>query len=166
MHRKYIYTGIPILILLVAAKISSSFTNISPFIATIIFTSYFVKNKYYLLIMVFISQALSDLIFITHISNLFVYLSYIFIIMFLHHYQRRISLLISLIHSVYINGIFFVVSNIGHYIFFNEVYTMSKLMTSYIQAITFGYNLFLSTCLFICIYHSLLAVTKQRLARA
>jgi hypothetical protein len=116
--------------------------------------------------MIFISQALSDIIYGTHISNIFVYLSYALIVLFLYNSKKEINLFNSLVSSIYVNGIFFTVSNLGHYIFFSESYTITALLISYLQAIPFAWNLVLSTVLFIGIYHSLLAVNKKRLVKA
>jgi uncharacterized membrane protein len=116
--------------------------------------------------MIFISQALSDIIYGTHISNIFVYLSYALIVLFLYKNKKEINLFNSLVSSIYVNGIFFTVSNLGHYIFFSESYTITALLISYLQAIPFAWNLVLSTVLFIGIYHSLLAVNKKRLVKA
>ena len=157
--------SVSVLVLLLASKLSSSFTNVSPFIATVIFAVYFIKDKYYLLSMIFISQALSDIIYGTHISNIFVYLSYALIILFLYNSKKEINLINSLASSIYVNGIFFTVSNLGHYVFFSESYTVTALLVSYIQAVPFAWNLMLSTVLFIGIYHLLLAVNKKRLVK-
>jgi len=157
--------SLSILVLLLASKLSSSFTNVSPFIATIIFAVYFLKDKYHLLFMIFISQALSDIIYGTHISNIFVYLSYALIILFLYKSQKEINLFNSLVSSIYVNGIFFTISNLGHYVFFSESYTIAALLMSYTQAVHLGWNLMLSTILFIGVYHLLLAVNKRRLVK-
>ena len=158
--------SVSVLVLLLASKLSSSFTNVSPFIATVIFAVYFIKDKYYLLFMIFISQALSDIIYGTHISNIFVYLSYALIVLFLYKSKKEINLFNSLVSSIYVNGIFFTVSNLGHYVFFSESYTIAALLMSYTQAVPFGWNLMLSTVLFIGVYHLLLAVNKKRLVKA
>jgi len=116
--------------------------------------------------MIFISQALSDIIYGTHISNTFVYLSYVLVVLFLYKSQKEINLFNSLVSSIYANGIFFTVSNLGHYIFFSESYTIAALLMSYSQAVPFGWNLMLSTVLFLGVYHLLLAVNKKRLVKA
>ena len=157
--RKISYMSLSVLVLLLASKLSSSFTNVSPFIATIIFAVYFLKDKYHLLFMIFISQALSDVIYGTHISNIFVYLSYALIVLFLYKSKKEINLFNSLVSSIYVNGIFFTVSNLGHYVFFSESYTITALLMSYTQAVPFAWNLMLSTVLFIGVYHLLLALS-------
>jgi hypothetical protein len=164
--RKISYMSLSVLVFLLASKLSSSFTNVSPFIATIIFSVYFLKDKYHLLFMIFISQALSDIIYGTHISNIFVYLSYALIVLFLYNSKKEINLFNSLVSSIYVNGIFFTVSNLGHYVFYGESYTIAALLMSYTQAVPFAWNLMLSTVLFIGIYHLLLAVNKKRLVKA
>lgn len=164
--KKISYTSLSVLVILLASKLSSSFTNISPFIATIIFSVYLLKDKYHLLFMIFISQALSDLIYGAHVSNIFVYLSYVVVVSFLYNHKKEIGLFNSLVSSIYVNGIFFTVSNLGHFVFFSDSYTISTLLMSYNDAVPFGWNLMLSTVLFICVYHLLLAVNKKRLVKA
>jgi hypothetical protein len=163
---KISYISLSVLVLLLASKLSSSFTNVSPYIATVVFAVYFIKDKYYLLFMIFISQALSDIIYGTHISNIFVYLSYVLIVLFLYKSQKEINLFNSIVSSIYANGIFFTASNLGHYVFFSESYTTEALLMSYTQAVSFGWNLMLSTVLFIGVYHLILAVNKKRLVKA
>lgn len=163
--KKIIYINLSVLVLLLASKLFSNFTNVSPFVATIILSVYFIKDKYYLLFMIFISQALSDIIYGTHISNIFVYLSYALIVLFLYSQKKEFNLFNSLVSSLYVCGIFFTVSNLGHYIFFSESYTISTLLMSYTHAVSFGLNLMLSTIFFIFTYHSLLAVRKKQLVK-
>jgi len=164
--KKISYISLSVLVILLASKLSSSFTNVSPFIATIIFSVYLLKDKYHLLFMIFISQLLSDLMYGIHVSNIFIYLSYTLIVLFLYRYKKEINLFYSLISSLYVNGIFFTVSNLGHYVFFSESYTIAALLMSYAKAVPLGWNLMLSTVLFICVYHVLLAVNKKRLVKA
>jgi hypothetical protein len=164
--KKISYISLSVLVILLASKLSSSFTNVSPFIATIIFSVYLLKDKYHLLFMIFISQLLSDLMYGIHVSNIFIYLSYTLIVLFLYRYKKEINLFYSLISSLYVNGIFFTVSNLGHYVFFSESYTIATLLMSYAKAVPLGWNLMLSTVLFICVYHVLLAVNKKRLVKA
>ena len=92
--------------------------------------------------------------------------TFIIIVLFLYKSQKEINLFNSLVSSIYANGIFFTVSNLGHYVFFSESYTIAALLMSYTQAVPFGWNLMLSTVLFIGIYHLLLAVNKKRLVKA
>jgi hypothetical protein len=164
--KKISYISLSVLVILLISKLSSSFTNVSPFIATIIFSVYLLKDKYHLLFMIFISQALSDLMYGVHVSNIFVYLSYTVIVLFLYSYKKEINLFNSLVSSLYVNGIFFTISNLGHYIFFSESYTIATLVMSYAKAVPLGWNLLLSTVLFIFVYHILLAVNKKRLVKA
>ena len=81
--------NISILLLLLVSKLSSSFINISPFIATIIIGSYFINSKYHLLIMVWIAQFVSDISFGIHVSSIFVYLSYFCIVLILYLFEKN-----------------------------------------------------------------------------
>jgi hypothetical protein len=87
--------------------------------------------------MIWIAQFVSDMSFGMHVSSIFVYISYFFI--------------------------FFFVSNFGHFISFNEYYSLSIFFDSYEAGIPFGINLMLSTLLFIFIYHALLAISNKQL---
>ena len=155
--------NISILLLLLVSKLSSSFINISPFIATIIIGSYFVNSKYHLLIMVCIAQFISDISFGMHVSSIFVYMSYFFIVLILYLSEKNFSLVTSLINAVYANIIFFFISNFGHFISFSEYYSLPIFFESYDAGIPFGINLLLSTLFFIFIYHALLAISNRQL---
>ena len=155
--------NISILLLLLVSKLSSSFMNISPFIATIILGSYFINSKYHLLIMAWIAQFVSDISFGMHISSIFVYMSYFCIVLILYLSEKNFSLVNSLINAVYANITFFFISNFGHFISFSEYYSLPILFDSYEAGIPFGINLLLSTLLFIFIYHALLAISNKQL---
>ena len=157
------YMNISILLLLLVSKLSSSFINISPFIATIIIGSYFIHSKYHLLIMICIAQFISDISFGIHVSSIFVYMSYFCIVPILYLSEKNFSLMNSLISTVYTNVIFFFISNLGHFISFSEYYSLPILFDSYEAGMPFGINLLLSTLFFIFIYHTLLAISNKQL---
>ncbi len=163
--KTYIYTNISILGLLIIAKLSSSFSNMSPFIATIIVGSYFIKNKYHLMLMIFIAQLLSDLYYGVHLSNLFIYISYTFIVIFLYIQQKNMNFYVSFINTIYANFIFFSISNLGHYIAYNNNYSLGLLLENYLHGLPFAFNLMVSTIIFISIYHFLLAVSMRQLVK-
>ena len=116
------YMNISILLLLLVSKLSSSFINISPFIATIIIGSYFINSKYHLLIMICIAQFISDMSFGMHISSIFVYMSYFCIVPILYVSEKNFSLVNSLIKAVYANIIFFFISNFGHFDYYKSIH--------------------------------------------
>ena len=155
--------NISVLLLLFISKLSSSFINISPFIATIIIGSYFINSKYHLLVMVCIAQFISDISFGMHVSSIFVYMSYFCIIPILYLSEKIFSLVNSLIKAIYANIIFFFVSNFGHFISFSEYYSLPIFFDSYEKGIPFGINLLLSTLFFTFIYHALLAIGNKQL---
>ena len=161
--KNFNFMNISIFFLLLVSKLSSSFINISPFIATIIIGSYFVNNKYHLLIMVCIAQFISDISFGMHVSSIFVYMSYFCIVPILYLSEKNFSLVNSLIKAVYANVIFFFVSNFGHFISFSEYYSLPMFFESYEAGMPFGINLLLSTLFFIFIYHALLAISNKQL---
>ena len=161
--KNFNYMNISILFLLLVSKLSSSFINISPFIATIILGSYFINSKYHLLIMICIAQFISDMSFGMHISIFFVYISYFCIVPILYLSEKNFSLVNSLIKAVYANVIFFFASNFGHFISFSEYYSLPMFFESYEAGMPFGINLLLSTLFFIFIYHALLAISNKQL---
>ena len=146
--------------LLVISKLASNYTNVSPFIALVIVSAYFIENKQHLLIMVFISQLISDFYFGFHSSNFFVYLSYFIMISIIYIHQVELSIVASLIKSIHSNIIFFFISNIGHFLTFNNTYSLTELTRLFIQGIPFGLNLFYSTIFFVLVIHAILAVSK------
>jgi len=159
------YINISIFGLLLVSKLTSSFLNMSPFIATIIIGSYFIINKFHLLTMVLFVQFISDLVFGSHLSNIFVYISYFLIILTLYYINKDFSVVSSFISALYVNIIFFSISNFGHFISYSETYTLTSLSGTYLTGLSFGGNLLFSTLFFVSIYHSLLAVRKKQLAK-
>ena len=159
------YINISIFGLLLISKLTSSFLNMSPFIATIIIGAYFINNKYHLLIIIFIAQIISDISFGMYMSNIFVYISYFCLVMFLYYFKNDFRLINSFLSALYLNIIFFCISNFGHFIFYSEIYSPASLLDSYLMGIPFGKNLLFSTLFFILIYHTLLAVSKKQLVK-
>ena len=159
------YINISFLGLLLISKLSISFMNMSPFIATIIIGAYFITNKYYLFMMICLTQFISDIYFGMHFSNIFVYLSYFCITLVLYFTMKSINLINSLVNAIYVNIIFFSISNFGHFVFYSESYTLTSLIDSYKMGLSFGINLLYSTFVFILIYHTLLAVSKRQLVK-
>ncbi len=159
------FINISFLGLLFISKLSSGFLNMSPFIATIIIGAYFINNKYHLLLMIIITQFVSDFSFGLHISNIFLYISYLCIVFILYYLNLRYSLINSVKYAIYTNIIFYCISNLGHYISYSETYTLTSLINNYFIGISFGVNLLFSTIFFIIIYHTLLAVNKKQLVK-
>ncbi len=160
-----IYINVSFFGLLLISKLASSFINMSPFIATIILGAYFIKNKYYLLSIIFISQIISDVSFGMHVSNIFVYISYYCIVELLYYFKKDFSLINSFLSAIYLNFIFFSISNFGHFITYSDAYTVASLSNSYLIGVPFGRNLLLSSMLFVTIFHTLLAVSKKQLVK-
>ena len=67
---KVLFKELSFFTLLMVSKLSSTFINVSPFFALIIIASYFIENKYRLLLMVFIAQLISDVVYGIDVSNL------------------------------------------------------------------------------------------------
>ena len=160
------YIDASIFTLLVISKLSSAFMNISPFIAIIIFSSYFINSKYLLLIMIFLSQAVSDFVYGIHITNLAVYMAYLIIVLFIYKLDVAFSFYNSIKLGLYTNFIFFIIANMGHYLAFTYIYTFENFFTIYLNSMDFTFNLVVSTILFLIIMHALLAISRKQLAKA
>ena len=161
-----IFTELSIFLLLIVSKLSSTFINISPFLAVIVIGSYFIHSKYRLLLMIFAAQLFSDLVYGLHVSNLSVYLSYLIIVLIIYRSEIVYSLTKSILHGLQANVIFFIVSNFGHYLAYNSQYTLSLIAETYSQGLYYGINLLLSTIIFIIIFHALLAVSRKQLVKS
>ena len=160
------FTELSIFLLLIVSKLSSTFINISPFLAVIVIGSYFVHSKYRLLLMIFTAQLFSDLVYGLHVSNLSVYMSYLIIVLIIYRSEIIYSLTKSMLHGLQANVIFFIVSNFGHYLAYNSEYTLSLIAETYSQGLYYGINLLLSTIVFIIIFHALLAVSRKQLVKS
>ena len=160
------FTELSIFLLLIVSKLSSTFINISPFLAVIVIGSYFIHSKYRLLLMIFAVQLFSDLVYGLHVSNLSVYLSYLIIVLVIYRSEVIFSLTKSILHGLQANVIFFIISNFGHYLAYSSEYTLSLIAETYSQGLYYGINLLLSTVIFIIIFHALLAVSRKQLVKS
>ena len=160
------FTELSIFLLLIVSKLSSTFINISPFLAVIVIGSYFIHSKYRLLLMIFAVQLFSDLVYGLHVSNLSVYLSYLIIVLIIYRSEIIYSLTKSMLHGLQANLVFFIISNFGHFLAYNSEYTLSLIAETYSLGLPFGINLLLSTIVFIIIFHALLAVSRKQLVKS
>ncbi len=157
---KVLFKELSFFTLLMVSKLSSTFMNVSPFFALIIIASYFIENKYRLLLMVFIAQLISDVVYGIDVSNLGLYLSYYLIILFLFNSEKVFSIMRNCILGLQVNIIFYAVSNLGHYFSFGNEYSVTVLIDTYRHGLMFGIHLVLSTIIFLSVIHALLAVSK------
>ena len=157
---KVLFKELSFFTLLMVSKLSSTFINVSPFFALIIIASYFIENKYRLLLMVFIAQLISDVVYGIDVSNLGLYLSYYLIILFLFNSEKVFSIMRNCILGLQVNIIFYAVSNLGHYFSFGNEYSVTVLIDTYRHGLMFGIHLVLSTIIFLSVIHALLAVSK------
>ena len=159
------FTELSIFLLLIVSKLSSNFLNISPFLAVIVIGSYFIHSKYRLLLMIFVAQLFSDLVYGLHVSNISIYLSYLVIVLVIYRNVRMFSLTRSILYGLQANLVFFIISNFGHYLAYSSEYTISHIGKTYSLGLSFGINLLLSTIVFIIIFHALLAVSRKQLVK-
>ena len=160
------FTELSIFLLLIVSKLSSNFLNISPFLAMIVIGSYFIHSKYRLLLMIFVAQLFSDLLYGLHVSNISIYLSYFVIVLVIYGNVRMFSLTRIILHGLQANLVFFIISNFGHYLAYSSEYTISLIAETYSLGLSFGINLLLSTIIFIIIFHALLAVSRKQLVKS
>ena len=66
-------------ILLIASRLITYIPNFTPTIALVIFTGYFIKNRYTVLLIILVSQGISDFYIGLHDSMLFIYFSFLLI---------------------------------------------------------------------------------------
>ena len=161
-----IFTELSIFLLLIVSKLSSTFINISPFLAVIIIGSYFIHSKHRLLLMIFAAQLFSDLVYGLHVSNISIYLSYLVIVLVIYRHVRMFSLTRSILLGLQANLVFFLISNFGHYLAYSSEYTISLIAETYSLGLSFGINLLLSTIVSIIIFHALLAVSRKQLVKS
>ena len=63
--------------------------------------------------------------------------------------------------AIQANIIFFLVSNIGHFLVFSDQYAVAKLLGVYDDGLIYAANLFVSTVVFLAVFHALLAVNEK-----
>jgi len=149
MLNKKLIIPFSVLALLVASRLIPHPPNFTPVIAIAVMCSYFFKNKYISLSVLFLSMFLSD-VFIGFYQNMYVvYLSLLLIVYFFSIVKNKITSKNLFIFCFIGSLIFFLVSNFGVWAF-GGMYekNFDGLIYCYFLAIPFFTNTFLSTVFF------------------
>ena len=109
---------IPIIMmtLLVVSRMISDIPNFTATIALIMFTSYLIRDKFLSVLVILVSQIISDLYIGIYSSMFFVYGAYVFIALLSPIIMNKLSFKSVLISSLVTPTIFYIVSNFGVWI--------------------------------------------------
>ena len=146
---KNIITPLLIFLLLILSRYMNDIPNFTPTIALILFSNYFIHNKYTSTFAVLASQVIADIYIGTYAYMYFIYFSYVIIILVGDFYLKELRFKSVIISSVLAASIFFVVSNFGFW-FTESLYSndLSGLIACYIAAIPFFDDSLISSSLY------------------
>jgi len=156
---------IPIIMmtLLVISRMISDIPNFTATIALIMFTSYLIRDKFLSVLVILVSQIISDLYIGIYSSMFFVYGAYVFIALLSPIIMNKLSFKSVLISSLVTPTIFYIVSNFGVWIT-GSTYPLSLdgLIMCYVAGIPFFDETLLSTVVFsVTIYAMMKLIVKE-----
>lgn len=156
---------IPIIMmtLLVVSRMISDIPNFTATIALIMFTSYLIRDKFLSVLVILVSQIISDLYIGIYSSMFFVYGAYVFIALLSPIIMNKLSFKSVLISSLVTPTIFYIVSNFGVWIT-GSTYPLSLdgLIMCYVAGIPFFDETLLSTVVFsVTIYVMMKLIVKE-----
>ena len=156
---------IPIIMmtLLVISRMISDIPNFTATIALIMFTSYLIRDKFQSVLVILVSQIISDLYIGIYSSMFFVYGAYVFIALLSPIIMNKLSFKSVLISSLVTPTIFYIVSNFGVWIT-GSTYPLSLdgLIMCYVAGIPFFDETLLSTVVFsVTIYVMMKLIVKE-----
>ena len=136
-------------ILLIMSRLITDIPNFTPTIALVIFTGYFIKNRYTVLLIILISQGISDFYIGLHDSMLFIYFSFLLIAFISPLVIKKLNLSSVITASLIGPVIFFIISNFGVWYSMN-IYSndMRGLIECYLAGVPFFDETLISTLLF------------------
>ena len=136
-------------ILLIASRLIAYIPNFTPTIALVIFTGYFIKNRYTVLLIILVSQGISDFYIGLHESMFFVYFSFLLIAFISPLVIKKLNLSSVITASLIGPAIFFIISNFGVWYSMN-IYSndMGGLIECYLAGVPFFDETLISTLLF------------------
>ena len=142
---------IPIIMmtLLIISRMISDIPNFTATIALIMFTSYLIRDKFLSVLVILVSQIISDLYIGIYSSMFFVYGAYVFIALLSPIIMNKLSFKSVLVSSLVTPTIFYIVSNFGVWVA-GSLYplTMAGLISCYIAGIPFFDESLVSTIIF------------------
>jgi len=156
---------IPIIMmtLLIISRMISDIPNFTATIALIMFTSYLIRDKFQSVLVILVSQIISDLYIGIYSSMFFVYGAYVFIALLSPIIMNKLSFKSVLISSLVTPTIFYIVSNFGVWIT-GSTYPLSLdgLIMCYVAGIPFFDETLLSTVVFsVTIYVMMKLIVKE-----
>ena len=156
---------IPIIMmtLLIISRMISDIPNFTATIALIMFTSYLIRDKFLSVLVILVSQIISDLYIGIYSSMIFVYGAYVFIALLSPIIMNKLSFKSVLISSLVTPTIFYIVSNFGVWIT-GSTYPLSLdgLIMCYVAGIPFFDETLLSTVVFsVTIYVMMKLIVKE-----
>ena len=156
---------IPIIMmtLLIISRMISDIPNFTATIALIMFTSYLIRDKFLSVLVILVSQIISDLYIGIYSSMFFVYGAYVFIALLSPIIMNKLSFKSVLISSLVTPTIFYIVSNFGVWIT-GSTYPLSLdgLVMCYVAGIPFFDETLLSTVVFsVTIYVMMKLIVKE-----
>ncbi len=156
---------IPIIMmtLLIISRMISDIPNFTATIALIMFTSYLIRDKFLSVLVILVSQIISDLYIGIYSSMFFVYGAYVFIALLSPIIMNKLSFKWVLISSLVTPTIFYIVSNFGVWIT-GSTYPLSLdgLIMCYVAGIPFFDETLLSTVVFsVTIYVMMKLIVKE-----
>ena len=156
---------IPIIMmtLLVISRMISDIPNFTATIALIMFTSYLIRDKFLSVLVILVSQIISDLYIGIYSSMFFVYGAYVFIALLSPIIMNKLSFKSVLVSSLVTPTIFYIVSNFGVWIT-GSTYPLSLdgLIMCYVAGIPFFDETLLSTVVFsVTIYAMMKLIVKE-----
>ena len=156
---------IPIIMmpLLVISRMISDIPNFTATIALIMFTSYLIRDKFLSVLVILVSQIISDLYIGIYSSMFFVYGAYVFIALLSPIIMNKLNFKSVLISSLVTPTIFYIVSNFGVWIT-GSTYPLSLdgLIMCYVAGIPFFDETLLSTVVFsVTIYVMMKLIVKE-----
>ena len=149
--------------LLVISRMISDIPNFTATIALIMFTSYLIRDKFLSVLVILVSQIISDLYIGIYSSMFFVYGAYVFIALLSPIIMNKLNFKSVLISSLVTPTIFYIVSNFGVWIT-GSTYPLSLdgLIMCYVAGIPFFDETLLSTVVFsVTIYATMKLIVKE-----
>ena len=150
-------------VLLVLSRMITEIPNFTATIALVMFTGYLIQNRFLSVLVILLSQVVSDLYLGIYSSMIFVYAAYISIALLSPIIMKKMNTKSVVLSSVISPSIFFIISNFGVWLT-GSMYTfnLSGLITCYIAGIPFFDESLISTILFaLTIFSIMKLVTKE-----
>ena len=155
---------IPIIlfVLLVLSRMITEIPNFTATIALVMFTGYLIQNKFLSVLVILVSQVVSDLYLGIYSSMIFVYAAYISIALLSPIIMKKMNTKSVVLSSVISPSIFFIISNFGVWLI-GSTYTfnLSGLIACYVAGIPFFDESLTSTVLFALTIFSIMKLIRK-----